>query len=301
MVTQKTTPHVGDGLFALRQTFSQIKIENAKVIERATEFGVLLNQSFESTMVGTSNLLLMGSWARGTAVPTLSDYDFAYELPVHMNENILQLTRRDASALNVVIEKSLGEKYSSVQSIVDEGVIRIKTNQGEAIDIRPALRNDLQQLIYLDNRKGGKWRVFDPNLGYEVVRNLPQVIRDNLIFLCRAARVWRVTHHVPISGILIDALAHEFIQSSPYRQKNNQYQDCLFRDFMGFLAQSDPEQSWWFAPESTEMIYRSGPFEDHAKESFRLAQQAIEHFAARQYRQAGLLWTTIIGEDFGQL
>lgn len=301
MFALKTAPQLGDGLFTLRQTFSQIKIEKEAIMAKAEDAAALLNHAFETPVAGTANLFVMGSWVRETAVPTISDYDFAYELPARMTDSILHMTRRDAGTLTAIIEKTLREKYNYAHSLADEGVIRLKTMQGEIIDIRPCLRNESHHLIYLDHRKGGKWRIFDPYLGIDVFRALPQQIRDNLIFLCRASRIWRATHKVPISGILIDTLAHEFIHHSLYRHKNNQFQDCLFRDFMGFLAQCDREQPWWYAPASTEVINRTGPFESYAEEAFRQSQQATEQFAARHYRQAGLLWMNVFGDDYSQL
>ncbi len=287
-----------DGLYALRESFHAIKIEERKIFDIVRPVTDVLDHFFDPSRTGITSSLMFGSWARGTAIPASSDYNIAYELPPRLTENILNLDQGGAIAILALVDRLIKEKFPHAQKRPERGSITIKLGTGVAIDVRPCIRNHAAGFAYPDGRKDGSWRVFNPHLGIEAFRKLNSLTRENLIFICRAMRIWRERHSVPLSGILIDTLAYRFIETSPYRQKSPRYQDCLFRDFLGFLAAIDPEQEWWFAPGSHEPVLRKGPFEAKALEGFRLVQQAMELDAAQQHRAAWKIWGQVLGETY---
>jgi hypothetical protein len=287
-----------DGLRALRESFHAIKIEENKVFEIVRPVTEVLDQFFDPSRTGITNSLLFGSWARGTAIPAVSDYNIAYELPRRLTENILNLDQGGAIAILALVDRLIKEKFPQAQKRPESGSITVTLSNDIVIDVRPCIRNHAGGFAYPDGRRQGTWRIFDPHLGIEAFRKLDGLTRDNLVFLCRAMRVWRARHDLPLSGILIDTLAYRFIETSPYRQKSFRYQDCLFRDFLGSLAMIDPEQEWWYAPGSREPVFRKGAFETKALEGFRLVQQAMELDAAQQHRAAREVWGKALGEIY---
>jgi hypothetical protein len=287
-----------DGLYALRESFHAIKIEERKIFEIVRPVTDVLDRFFDPSHADITSSLMFGSWARGTAIPASSDYNIAYELPRRLTENILNLDNGGAIAILALVDRLLREKFPQAQKCPERGSVTIKLGTSVVINLRPCIRNQSGGFAYPDGRRQGSWRAFDPHLAIEAFRKLESVTRENLLFLCRAMRVWRERHEMPMSGILIDSLAYRFIEHSPYRQKSIRFQDCLFRDFLGYLAAIDPEQEWWYAPGSTEPVFRKGVFEPRALEGFRLVQQAMELDAAQQHRAAWKVWAQVLGDSY---
>lgn len=287
-----------DGLSKLRASFQEIQIEERKIFEIAEPVTKVLDQFFDPSKTGLTSALMFGSWPRGTAVPSVSDYNIAYELPRRLTENILTMEHGGAIAILALVERLIKDRFPKAEKHSENGTIRLRLDTDVTIDLRPCIRNASAEFDYPDGRRQGAWRIFNPHLGIEAYRKLDGETRNNLIFLCRATRVWRDQKKVPLSGILIDTLAYRFIETSPYRRKNFRYQDCLFRDFLDYLSMIDPAQEWWYAPGSKEPVFRTGPFEAQALEGFLLAQQAMEFEAVHQHRAAWEIWAEILGEAY---
>lgn len=287
-----------DGLSALRASFHEITIEERKIFEIVKPVTDVLDHFFDPARTGLTSALMFGSWARGTAIPSSSDYNIAYELPRRLTENIMTMEHGGAIAILALVDRLIKERFSQAKKHPESGSTRLTLDIGATIDLRPCIRNSAAEFAYPDGRKQGAWRIFDPHLGIEAYRKLDGETRENLIFLCRAARVWRDYRMVPLSGVLIDTLAYRFILTSPYRRKSIRFQDCLFRDFLGYLSTLDLEQEWWYAPGSKEPVFRKGHFEEKALEGFYLVQQAMEFEAAHQHRAAWKIWAEILGDAY---
>lgn len=287
-----------DGLSELRASFQEIRIEEQKIFELVKPVTEVLDHFFDPSKTGLTSALMFGSWIRGTAVPSSSDYNIAYELPRRLTENVLNMEHGGAIAILALVDRLIREKFPRAKKHPDIGTIRLTLDTGIRIDLRPCIRNAAAEFAYPDGRRQGAWRIFNPHLGIESFRKLDGETRENLIFLCRAIRIWRDHQSVPLSGILIDTLAFRFIETSPYRRKSIRYQDCLFRDFLGYLSTIDPEQEWWYAPGSKEPVFRKGDFETKALLGFHLVQQAMELEAAFQHRAAWKIWAEILGPAY---
>ena len=57
-------------------------------------------------------------------------------------------------------------------------------------------------------------------------------------------RIWKPEQAVPISGMLIDTLAFNFIDDWPHKEKSYLYHDYLVRDFFLSLSNCDTKQDW---------------------------------------------------------
>ncbi len=287
-----------DGLSALRASFNEIRIEEQKIFEIVKPVTEVLDHFFDPSKTGLTSALMFGSWVRGTAIPSSSDYNIAYELPRRLTENLLTMQHGGAIAILALVDRLIKEKFPHAKKHPESGSIRLTLDVGAIIDLRPCIRNAAAEFAYPDGRRQGAWRIFSPHLGIEAFRKLDGETRENLIFLCRAIRIWRDQKKVPLSGILIDTLAYRFIETSPYRRKSFRYQDCIFRDFLGYLSSIDAEQEWWYAPGSKEPVFRKGNFEAKALEGFHLVQQAMEFEAAFQHRAAWKIWADLLGDAY---
>lgn len=145
-------------------------------------------------------------------------------------------------------------------------------------EVLPAFVNkDKQSWTYPNANGGGSWRVCNPRAEMEAVDLRSKSTNRNLKHLCRMMRIWRDYHSVPMSGMLIDTLAYQFLETWQHRDKSFLYHDFMARDFFLFMSQQSSSQSYWRAPGSASQVGRQGGFERKARAAYELTLIAIAH------------------------
>jgi hypothetical protein len=244
-----------------------------------------------------SRISLLGSWRRGTAVLGLSDFNIAYELPVHFLPDFSQLVAgRDPVLENC--HQELLKAFPSAELRPTSQSIAVSLSKGLVIDIRPYFWMKSGDMGYPDPTQFGHWRRFEPMVASDAMLRLDPVERENMVMICRVTRLWRAVHSVPISGLLIDALGLEFIAKAAHRRKAAKYQDCLMRDFFGFMADQDQGRDWWRIAGAEQPVLRTGPFEGIAASAHGVARYAIEQAANRQEKSARAAWRYLLGDYY---
>jgi hypothetical protein len=256
-----------------------------------------LNAFFWTNNSETQNAIDYGSYTRGTAVFGASDIDIGFKLPVEIFAKFDAMEVGRQSAFLELLRSTLVDLDPDAEIKRFSGSVSFSIEGSDLIDVRPFFSVGGKD-IYPDIRAKEEWRSFSSDLSQRTFEAKNTETKENLAFICRAARCWRVTMNAPISGMLIDTLAYEFIDKSLYRTMAPIYQDCLIRDFFGYMAQLDPEQEFWYAPGSIESVLRTGPFEEVADQAYALSEQAIDHSRNRQDRQSWAKWREIFGEKF---
>ena len=256
-----------------------------------------LNAFFWTNNSDTKNAVDYGSYTRGTAVFGASDIDIAFKLPNEIFAKFDAMEAGRQSAFLELLRSTLTDLDPDAEVRRFSGSVSVSLEGGDPIDVRPYFSVAGKE-IYPDIRAKEEWRSFHSDLAQRTFESKNTETKDNLAFICRSARLWRHTMGAPISGMLIDTLAFEFIDKSLYRMMAPIYHDCLIRDFFAFMASLDPEQDFWYAPDSYETVFRTGPFEEAADQAYALAEQAIDDSRNRQDRQAWSKWREIFGARF---
>jgi hypothetical protein len=134
---------------------------------------------------------------------------------------------------------------------------------------------------------------------YQVTKNQNnELTNKNLIRLCRMTRAWRNKWNVPMGGLLIDTLANNFLINWKYKEKSYMYYDWMSRDFFAYLSNQNPQKEYWLAVGSKQYIHRKGNFEYKAKQSYKLALEAIEYESKGMNYSAAQKWREIYGTDY---
>ncbi len=244
-----------------------------------------------------SRISLLGSWQRGTAVLGLSDFNIAYEMPKKDLPDFSQM----GSGRDLFLEgfhREVLKAFPSAERHDSRHSVTVPLSKGRVVDVRPFFWMKSGDMGYPDLTLFSNWHRFEPMVACDALLRLDPMERENVLMICRVARIWRAVHSVPLSGVLIDALALQFIAKAAHRRKPSKYQDCLMRDFFGFIADQDPEADWWTIPGAEEPVLRSGRFEELAASAHRVAQYAIEQAASRQEKSARAAWRYLLGEYY---
>ncbi|HRI81188.1 MAG TPA: hypothetical protein PLF88_02035 [Opitutaceae bacterium] len=257
-----------------------------------------LNKDFYATESETAHSFYAGSYGRNTKIKGSSDLDLVYVLPYETYVLYNSYSTNGQSALLQSVRNSILSLYSSTAIKADGQIIEVSFGDGMKIEVLPAFLNDNGTYTHPNSNDGGKWAVTDPKAEIEAIRKRNDACNKNLIKLARMARAWRSTWAVPISGILVDTLAYQFIENWPYRDKSFLYYDWLSRDFFKWMSEQDESQDWWRAPGSGRYVYGKGLFQYKAKRCYNISVEAIDNAGKSQDWAAKNKWREIYGSSF---
>lgn len=243
------------------------------------------------------NSLYVGSYGRDTEIHT-SDIDVLLILPTDVYHRYNKYQNNGQSALLQDVKKSIENTYPSNMR-ADGQVIVISFTDNITFEVVPAFINsDNTTYTYPDTNYGGSWKVTKPRAEISAITIANQLYNYNLKKLCRMARAWKQKWDIPMGGLLIDTLAHNFLQNYEHRDKTSVYHDWMSRDFFAYLKEQNKEQQYWYAVGSNQLVYRKGPFEYKALRCYNIALEAIECDSKGYEYSAKQKWRDIYGTKF---
>jgi hypothetical protein len=255
-----------------------------------------LNSEFWNTDSETAHSLYVGSYGRDTAANGVSDLDVAFSLPWTLYGRYDDYAWNGQSALLQAVKDSISRTYANSYLGADGQIVALDFTDGIRFEMLPVFEHDDGSFTFADSNSGGSWRSCNPRSEIEALALRDRYTANgNLKAICRMARIWRDRHAVPISGMLIDTLAYQFVASWPYRDKSFLYHDFLVRDFMQYLSETDVSQNFWRAPGSGSYVWKTGVFRRQAAEAYDIAISAINHESNDRPYTAGNKWREIFG------
>ena len=214
-----------------------------------------LNTDFWGTTSETSHSLYVGSYGRNTAIQGFSDLDMIFQLPWSEYTRYDNYIGNGQSALLQAVRQSIGKTYPNSRVGADGQVVEIAFTDHITFEVVPAFEQTDGSFTFPDANGGGSWRTTNPRPEIEAIRSRNGVCNGNLVPLCRMIRAWKSKWSVPISGLLIDTLAYQFINDWEYKDKSYYYYDYMCRDFFSFMADQNRDQEYWRAPGSGQYVY----------------------------------------------
>jgi hypothetical protein len=237
----------------------------------------VLNADFRGIESETSNRFYVGSLGRNTAIPSVSDVDLLFVLPYSTYEQYNAYSGNKQSALLSAVRTVVRKTYSTSDVFGDGQVVVIAFDDGVTYELLPAFLNKDGSYTFADANNGGSWKVCRPKHEMDAFSGRNAMCNGNLVELSRMARAWRDNNSVPMSGMLIDTLAYQFIETWAHRDKSYLYYDYMTRDFFNFLASQATTQQYWLAPGSGSYVYRKGMFEYKARQAELRAREALDY------------------------
>lgn len=197
------------------------------------------------------------------------------------------------------MRNAIRETYPSTDIGADGQVVMVRFGSSAPFEVLPAFpASGDKGFLFPDSNNGGKWRLTNPKPEISAMDARDSACNNNLKQLCRMARAWKQEWTVPISGLLIDTLAYQFLENWPQRDKSYLYYDWMSRDFFKYLKEQPSEKNYWLAPGSGQWVYRDGNFEYKATRCYSLALEAIEYYGKEMPYSARGKWREIYGSDF---
>lgn len=254
-----------------------------------------LNKDFWSTDSDTAHSRYVGSYGRDTAAKGISDLDMGFQLPYSEYEKYNSYKGNGQSALLQAVRTSVQRTYPSSSVGGDGQVVVVSFTDGITFEILPYFINKDRSWTFPDSNDGGKWRVCNPIPEQEAIDDRNRTTNRNLKHLCRMMRVWVQEKSVPMSGMLIDTLAYQFIENWEHKDKSFLYHDYMARDFFKHLSEVRTDQEYWRAPGSGATVAKKGNFQVKANTAYIKALEAIEHNSDSTPTTRRAKWREIFG------
>jgi hypothetical protein len=291
---------VSDNFRAFRANYLIPTATVATISARYRRLTRQLNVDFWGTNSETAHSLYVGSYGRDTAANGVSDLDVAFMLPSSVYSQYNAYSGNGQSALLQAVKASIGRTYANSYLGGDGQVVALNFTDGIRFEILPVFANqDGKSFTFADSNNGGSWKVCDPRAEMDAFALRNRVSANgNLKALGRMMRVWRDRHGVPMSGMLIDTLAYQFILTWAYRDKSFMYHDWMVRDFLLYLSQLDTGQAYWRAPGSNSYVWKGGNFQRQSAASYLQAVSAIEHESNQRPSTARNKWREVFGPSY---
>ncbi|HYG24687.1 MAG TPA: nucleotidyltransferase [Verrucomicrobiae bacterium] len=269
-------------------------IQNTETISlRYGELTAALNKKFRDTESKTANVLQVGSFGRNTGIDGISDLDMLYIMPKGEWN-----TYKDGRQLKLLqdVKAAVVTRYPATDVRVDRLVVTV-TYADFHVEIQPVFEQDDGSYKYPDTKDEGSWKITKPREEMEAVTKLDNAKNLNLKRLCKMARAWKNKHGLGMSGLLIDTLAYNFLESTKdYDGRSYLYYDLLSRDFFKYLGEQ-PEQDRYAAPGSGQHVKVRKKFQRKARKAHRLCLAAIEAQDKKQ-KNVNEKWKKVYGRQF---
>ncbi len=277
---------------AFKDFLSNIAVDNAQTItERYGQLTRVLNKKFRDSDSDTANTLQVGSYGRWTAIKGISDLDMLYIMP----KSAWDSYRNDGqSDLLSDTAKAIRARYPQTDIRVDRLVVRVMYTSFH-VEVQPVFAQDDGSFLYPETYYGGSWKTTKPKLEMTAMSEFNTQKNNNLRRLCKMARAWKNKHGVAMGGLLVDTLAHNFLQStSSYDDKSYLYYDYMSRDFFLYLSQL-PKQDYFMALGSGQRVKVRKNFQDKAGKAHELCLKAV---AAEGSDGRNDKWRAVYGRAF---
>lgn len=251
---------------------NNIKLDNFEDMQTTVkEITKKLNKHYYDLDDDKSNMYIVGSVGRTTAVKNTSDLDILFDLPESVYERINDNEGNKQSQLLQEVKDILKEKYPKTKLKGDGQVVVINFNK-YTVELVPGFKQDDDSFKYPDTHDGGSWKITKPIPEIDECKKQDDDTNENFTNICHMLRAWKNKKGFKFKGLLIDTLTNNFLK------ENTEYKNCgyddylkLVKDIFKFLKNEDKNKSYWFAIGSNQKIYNDdgGKFVNKAEKAYK--------------------------------
>jgi len=250
-----------------------------------------LNRKYRDSESKTNNTLQVGSYGRYTGIDGISDLDMIYMLPI---SEWYRFKNNRQSALLQEVKNAILLSYPNTE-ICGDGQVIVVSFTNHVVEVVPAFELEDGNFKYPDTNNGGSWKITKPREELAEVKAFNGRKNRNYRRLCKMIRAWKNKHGVNMSGMLIDTLVYNFLDSTiEYDDKSYTYYDWMVRDFFKYLSDEE-NREYYFAPGSNQKVYVKKRFQAKAKKAYNLCIEAI---TAEKQVGVNKKWKKLFGRAF---
>ena len=261
-------------------------------IVKAVRIAEILQRAYYNTNGAGENLLIVGSWGKGTQVRPSNDLDMMFALPRHVFERFDAYQGNKQSALLADVRGHLIVPNARTDIRAD-GQVVVVDYQSITIEVVPVLRKADAELIMPDTRDGGRWKTVDPIAQIMRIEAVDKHLRGHLRPFIRLIKQWRREKNVPIKSFVLEFLCADFLMSYRHNDESFFYFDWFVRDF--FASMIARQNTSLILPGTNEAIHLGNEWVSRAHTAYTIAVTACEYEREDWVGLAGEEWQKIFG------
>ena len=252
-----------------------------------------LNSHYYAENPEETHSFLVGSWGKDTMSRPPRDVDLYYLLPPSVYHRFESNTGNRQSALLQEVRGVLGGKYWNTTIKGDTHIVLVAF-ESYAVEVVPSFETTTKGIYLIcDSADGGCYKNTAPGDEIARVRNVDQACASNLRPLIRMMKTWQAVCNVPIKSFYIELVAAEFLETSPWREKNWFYFDWIVRDFLYHLC--NRANGSISIPGTSEIIGLGDAWYSRAYSAWLRALKACAYEQGNYVEAAGEEWQKIFG------
>lgn len=286
-------PHFTTFLSNLELTKSQRDDAMTKVESVAR----CLHAKYYQGSYDSGNVVVVGSYGKGTATRPPSDVDMLYLLPVSEYYRINQVFGNGQSQLLQEVKRALADTFPRTDLSADGQVVKAPF-VSFAVEVVPAFRCDDGTFITCHTADGGSWRSSNPHAEYRAIADLDSVCENKATYLTKMLKAWKRICNVPLKSIVLEIAACSFVRQWPHNQQSIFWYDWMVRDFFAFLLQHKNGTAQ--IPGLQETLSLGDQWVSRCESAYSRAVKACEY----EHDDFGILaedeWKKIFGDQFAR-
>lgn len=226
----------------------------------------------------SSNMYIVGSIGRTTAIKGVSDLDILFNLPNSTYKQYDDYESNGQSALLQEVKNVLKDRYPNTDMSGDGQVVVIKFSN-YTVELVPGFKQSDDRFKYPDTNDGGKWKYTDPLPEIEESKTTADDTDGNFRYIANMLRSWKNKQGFKFGGLLIDTLTYNFLNSKvEYRNIGfDSYLD-MTKELFKYLKDLNKDQAYWYALGSNQKVYNcdNGKFITKAKNAYKKIENLSE-------------------------
>lgn len=268
---------------------SNIEISNDKVLEICKyKDDIVLNiDEYFNSKLAKQYSQFIGSYGRNTAI-----YTDNIRLMVIIPEEMYWQLSLGIFTILAEMKKALNKKYLSCEYSDNGNGLNISIDDSLSFEIVPGFIFENGEYIYLYSNQ---WQKLNLKAERENFYKVNTKVNNNLIELCRILKVWKNTHDLDISNILLDTFAYHFFDFECEEKGYycNHYDEMIV-NFFNYLIQNCKKDSF-ISFDGETVLKRKIDLYDKVFFSLATAQTAIASADCGMFEEAFKDWQKVLG------
>ena len=287
-------PHFTAFLANLELTQSQRDDAMTKV----ESIGRCLHAKYYQVAYDSREVVVVGSYGKGTAIRPPSDIDMLYLLPVSEYYRINQILGNGQSQLLQEIKRTLVATFPRTDLSADGQVVKAPF-ASYSVEVVPAFWCNDGTYITCHTTGGGSWRPTNPVAEHRAITDLDAIYDDKATHLVKMLKAWKRSCSVPLKSIALEIVACSFVRQWPHNQQSIFWYDWMIRDFFAYLLQH--RNGTVQIPGTRETISLGDAWASPCESAHARALKACDY----EYQDWWLLaedeWKKVFGDQFPRL
>lgn len=257
-----------------------------KINEHKKEITVCIDEYFNSKLA-EKNSQFIGSFGRNTAI-----YSENIRILTIIPEEMYWKLSLGIHKILEEMKRALMIKYPSCDYSDNGNGLNINIDGNISFEIVPGFMYNNGAYIYLCN---SVWRKLNLKAERENFYQINLKVNNNLVELCRILKLWKNTHDIDISNVLLDTLAYHFFN---YHSKKYSY-DVFDEMLVNFLKYLKPicKKEKFISFDGETILQRKVDLSDDVFFSITTAQTALSSAECGMKQYAIKDWQKILGSS----